>query len=479
MKRLPLLLGALACIAIGATVQAALELEDVTEFLRRNLGWIATLALTGVAMLGLSLWLIYRWIKRRAQTILGDTGGLSETEMVQGLIDHVTQPGALAEDRRNALILSFGSWFLRRETNQFYFNVLVTVVGGLVGTATLFLLYEQNKLLIEQNRRVALQTDANITESVLLEGTRRAALSGDMTGLLEEIRAANRNSQDDCGNTRAPDIHCWDERQLDGGGSLRTLRLSEELSARIASFAQRNSPYLIATVDQAGLDFERPLREQVSFQNISPERGQLLTTLVLNHVDPSGIDFRGAQLDRSDLSRADLSYLDLDGASLRGAVLAFAAAEATGFRNTALDNATLTDMELRGADLSGARGSLLLLTGSDLSNTRLIRTVFEQSFLTAARFEEADLTGLLLGNSKLNYAVLTGASLKDAVFYDVDISGSDFTGADLSGAQFQNVWAAHVAPPTGVPETLEVALCVVDQRTQNLGMEKPDPCIAP
>ena len=321
MKRFPLVIGAFAAFAVGVAVQAVLELEDIAQFLRVNMPWIIIALIAVLVVLGAVLWATTVFLRRKAHKYLQVEGTLSDEELVENVINQVTSPDTLSLSAQNATLVSFGAWLLRREANKFYFNVTVTVMGGLIGTTTLFLLYEQNKLIFEQNRKITLQTDANITESVLLEGTRRAALAGDMESLFAEIRGeAQRKLMKPCKNPR-PDPCLMTEMT----SQLDLISLSDRLSSRVRSFSLRNTPYRLAVGAGDELNFEQELRHQYAFPNLSPERGQLLETLVRNGVFAGAYDLRFAQVSGSELVGKDFSYSILDGAdfsdaNLRGAV---------------------------------------------------------------------------------------------------------------------------------------------------------------
>ena len=231
-------------------------------------------------------------------------------------------------------------------------------------------------------------------------------------------------------------------------------------------------------------------------------------TLVLDKVDLSGINFRGAILNKASLkgSRfysagederlgtfddwiADLSGVDLKEADLTGATLNNVSINRTNLIRATLNRANLSHARLRSANLSSAQliGANLSdailedisLTGAELGEAQLVRanlrngnlgqvsaigTDFSFAYLTQSNWQGADLSSANLSytnlqNADLSSTQLTGANLRNAKLQNANLqnanlSAADLRGANLAGANFQGVTFA-IAQPTTNEEFLQ------------------------
>ncbi len=168
------------------------------------------------------------------------------------------------------------------------------------------LLQGQNALLQAQNDHIELQNEQIELQSHLLEAGRRSGLAFEVTSILDKIyKEVNRASSDES-----------------------KVEVSPVLIGRIVAVSRALRPYRY--MDEDGKLISRPL---------SPERGQLLISLITSGISMEQIYVRGASFSRSDLREydfagADLACIDLAGSDLR--------------------QANLSGVDLRGADLSGA-----------------------------------------------------------------------------------------------------------------------------
>ncbi|WP_216351272.1 pentapeptide repeat-containing protein [Leptolyngbya sp. 'hensonii'] len=175
--------------------------------------------------------------------------------------------------------------------------------------------------------------------------------------------------------------------------------------------------------------------------------GSTQFTLVLDRIDLSGIQLRGADMSRASLQRArfygpgadgywgtfddwiaDLSDANLKGVDLTGAFLS----------KVPLERANLLQATLNQANLSKAR-----MNRVNLSSARLIRTNLQQAQLSDASFTGADLGEANLVQANLQRARLgqtnaLGATLRDANLTESDWRKADLSGADLSGANLRD-----------------------------------------
>lgn len=204
------------------------------------------------------------------------------------------------------------------------------------------LLKAQTTLLESQTKQIALQT-------TLSEANRRAASAFELANVLDAIAKAVENKT---GMTK----------------------LSPALYGRIAALSRTLRPYRY--LEDSGELCENPL---------SPERGQLLVSLISANVDLDPIrydaDFTRAVLDSANLRGAALANMNLASASMRNANLA----------HVDLRGANLTDADLRGAylwfsDLSGFSTKTVTCPthtegvkwrGADLSYSLVLKPVVE------------------------------------------------------------------------------------------------------
>jgi uncharacterized protein YjbI with pentapeptide repeats/uncharacterized RDD family membrane protein YckC len=175
-------------------------------------------------------------------------------------------------------------------------------------------------------------------------------------------------------------------------------------------------------------------------------------TLVLEKINLSGIQLRGAiltganfhgsqfssaGLDRRfgtfDDIKADLSGAFLTEANLSEAFLPSAIMEKIDLSRANLNQANLSNSNLIDANLSSAQ-----LIGADLSYANL-----SQAKLTGANLVSADFSQAQLGGGRLGQAIAKAANFQGANFFDptlgaADLQGADFREADLSNANLQN-----------------------------------------
>lgn len=190
--------------------------------------------------------------------------------------------------------------------------------------------------------------------------------------------------------------------------------------------------------------------QNVSLQKRSPS--PLPFVLVLDKIDLSGIDFRGASLNNASFqgSRfwgagkdgflgtfddwiADFSNAKLKEANFSGAILS----------HVAMVNANLSNANFSQADLFQAD-----LTNSNLSSAKLIGTNLHQAILKNANLTGADLTEANLSGANLLAASLSRvnaigtqfkfAELERSDWREADLSGADFSGAKLQDANFSD-----------------------------------------
>ena len=297
---------------------------------------------------------------------------------------------------------------------------------GLVGLALagipIWLLFNQNQLINKQNEFIATQTKRLDQQTHLQEAERRSALvflfSNIMDAVYQELRE---------------DVEVKGKRDL-----------TPQLIGRIIALSTRLKPYRYLQGDT------------LTSESLSPERGQLLVSLVESQLDSITMDqiyqkadFRDADLGGANLTRAYLRGTNLTRAYLTRAYLLYANLRGANLRGANLIEANLIEANLTGANLTGANliGAYLIganLTGSnlreanlreaDLREADLFEVDLRIAYLIGANLTGANLTGSNLTGSDLIEANLREANLREADLFEVDLRIADLTGANLRGA---------------------------------------------
>jgi uncharacterized protein YjbI with pentapeptide repeats len=389
------------------------SLDRATPWVDIFIGWVLpSLGFAGV-MLVLLVPLTWWGIKHLLGRALGTLEQIFEE--VAAAAENVTEGNSsAAKSHAKQAVREVLAWYApiasRRWVVQTSLALLVGF-GGLIGTAMLFrqtvllgkqneklgeqtdLLRRQNDLLGSQNAKLDEQTDlfedqnAKLDlQTVTAEAQRRAALVTELSAILQAISLINEETT---GTTPSQRI---------------TEQVPRGLKARIVALSRAATPYRIIEVPDDPTDGGVIPKPHLADRPRSPERGQLLTGLVLSGVDISsleGVSFASAdareailpnaKLAKTNLSRAYLSrtYLidanlyatNLEGADLRGAHLVNAnlftahlrSAKMSGayLINANLSRADLEDVNVRGSYLSGANLKGVNLRGTDLSEARL------------------------------------------------------------------------------------------------------------
>lgn len=248
----------------------------------------------------------------------------------------------------------------------------------LIASIPTILLYKQNQLLEQQNNRLTQQT-------YLQEAERRSSLVFLFSNIMNSI---DQELKDDYDNNGKRD-------------------LSPQLIGRIISISSRLKPYRFL---ENGNLIET---------EISPERGQLLISLLASDLDPNvrdklffRSDFSYADLKGANLSRANMSYLNLNNSNLEDADLSFSVmnggnCQNCNFRNANLRGIDVTENNFTGSEFSGSNLSKLnayntWFTNCNLSKANLEKTKFTFSFLESINLDDAEVSLNLLDQFKNN-----------------------------------------------------------------------------
>jgi len=91
----------------------------------------------------------------------------------------------------------------------------------------------------------------------------------------------------------------------------------------------------------------------------------------------------------------------------------------------------LRECNLSGQDAAGFDLSGVIMTKTDLTNTKFVEAQFSKGYLRDSNFEGADFT-----NGIIDRASFKGSNLKGAVFQNAVLTGTSFEGANVENADF-------------------------------------------
>jgi uncharacterized protein YjbI with pentapeptide repeats len=256
---------------------------------------------------------------------------------------------------------------------------------GIFGFALAFiptiLLFQQNRLIEAQNERIDRQNQ-------LAEASRRSSLVFELTSILDEIdeeidatgfetKVFERKSTGaNYESFSEEDKRRYSRRSISPANS-KKFQLSERLSGRIVALSRSLRPYKY--LDDFGKIIDEPL---------SPERGQLLSSLVKSGVDMEELNHDSdLTFSKADLSGVQLRDINLTHAKMQNANLENAELSSAIFQYTRLDRANLAFSNLSGADLRYST-----LSGSNLFASKLNRVKFDNTDLSQADLRCADFS---------------------------------------------------------------------------------------
>ncbi len=280
---------------------------------------------------------------------------------------------------------------------RLFFSPTVLAIGGssLIALITVFLMKNQNNIISKQNELIKEQNRRIQIQANLEEAQRRNNLILLMDNILVQVDNELKENKDSI--------------------------LSRTLISRIQALGQGFLPYRFldyslkskSNIDSLGLTKE-----------LSPERGQLLLSLVNSGISEESMDdiywytsfdksyirdsyFAGGYLNSIILTNSDmrnvtitsanLSDGDLTSTDLRGADLTDSDLSGVNFINADLRKATLTGSDLSYADLRGAK-----LDGTSLYNANLKNTIVEEDWFSLM---ENKINPAVLHNIKVIYEI--------------------------------------------------------------------------
>ena len=371
----------IVAMLIGVLIGAVISLTGLSTLADHMITLIIGFVVFVLFMAGISFILV-----QNKEKVLYKIFGVTDTDLTD-VKDNAMQLFSNAWNKEipaakqnfNALftkLFAWYSWMGFRRWILTVFQMLFVGFGGMLGT---MLLYNQNKLLTQQNLLLQRQNYRLDQQTYLQEADRRSSLIFLMGNLLDAI---DQELKTDVGQAGVRD-------------------LSPQIIGRVVALSKSLRPYRYLQGDS------------LVNREISPERGQLLVSLV------------NSQIDNSTLQRifriADFSFADLKDAALSGEYLS-----GINLNHADLSGATLDETDLSRADLSGADLSDAVFARANLKEAR-----FRQSILTNAYFESADLTQANFYGASMQSANLAGAKLRQTHFTHADLSGANFFGANM------------------------------------------------
>lgn len=255
--------------------------------------------------------------------------------------------------------------------------------------APLFIMLVQTYILDMQNEKLDKQNDllgrqnSRLDQQINLEeGNRRSSLVFFMSNIMDRIEDELRNNPG---------------RQL-----------SEPLIGRIVSLSQALRPYRYLENDK------------LTERQLSPERGQLLFSLINSDLDSETYD---KIFSRANFSYADLQEANFSGAYLKGARLA----------HSYFFNANFNRADLRNADLSNA-----YLRESSFCNTKMDGANLERANLTYSHMENISIVGGNLAFADLQEIHLDG-DFRESNLEGVKVKNARVDIVDLEGCIFNSL----------------------------------------
>ena len=285
-------------------------------------------------------------------------------------------------------IFAWYSWMSFRRWIVLIFNTLFISFGGLLGTV---LIFNQNKLLTQQNALLERQNIRIDQQTYLQEADRRSSLIFLMGNLLD---AVDKELKADVGQPGIRD-------------------LSPQIIGRVIALSKSLRPYRYLNGDT------------LIPRELSPERGQLLLSIVTSQIDNSSV--------RRIFQGADFSYADMRGAVLSGEYL-----EGINLYAADLSNAVLDETNLNRANLSSANMENAIFARATLQSARLREANLRNTYFESANLRQANCYAAQMRGAKLNGADLWHTHFSQANLDHADLSGALMSQTSLEGTSLDS-----------------------------------------
>lgn len=259
------------------------------------------------------------------------------------------------------------------------FAIIAAMGPLLIMIVQTYILNRQNDKLEIQNQLLGRQNERLDQQINLEEGNRRSSLIFFMSNIMDRIDVEMK------GNPR------------------RTL--SDPLIGRIVSLSQALRPYRYLENDE------------LTPRQLSPERGQLLFSLVNSNLDKETYD--------KIYARANFNYADLQEANFTDAYLAGAKLANSYFYKANFNRANLENADLSSAYLEEATFKTTRMNGVNLTRANLRRSRMENISLVGGNLERADMREIYLDGDFRN-SNLEGIIVQEATLTNVNLEGCYF-----------------------------------------------------
>lgn len=303
---------------------------------------------------------------------------------------------------------------LSRITRLGFITLFLAMTPMLLAGLQTYYLKKQNEKIDYQNRRIEQQT-------YLQEAERRSSLVFLFDNVLDKI----------------------DEELKRNPGGARTL--SPQLVGRIVALSKALKPYKYLENDS------------ITARYTSPERGQLLLSLMASKLHPATLDQIFAL---ADFSYADLQDVNLDGAYLRKIKLHHST-----LIRLSIVGADLTDADLSHSEMNGLRAftSGPKPRGARFDHTNFFHTTILNSDFGMGQFDYANFA-----KCHLKRVYFHQSKMSETRFIDVVADSLDFSNATLLNTTFQPD-SSQTQPPV-----LRLHDAVVDSATYNQFLRLPN-----
>ncbi len=323
-----------------------------------------------------------RKVGNETQSAIGKAFTKSTTRLVAGarLKNSVKQlvnelPGKPSKDTVSDVLVNL----VLRVTRIGTFAIMVAAAPLLIMIVQTYILNRQNDKLDRQNELLSRQNNRLDQQINLEEGSRRSSLVFFMSNIMDRIDDELRNS--------------------------KNRKLSDGLVGRIVSLSQALRPYRYLENDQ------------LTPRQLSPERGQLLFSLINSNLHKETYDkiFKRANFNYADLREANFSRAYMKGAKLANsffykANFDQANLEKADLTSAYLEEATFTDTEMDKANLSYANLRKSYMEGISFRNGNLEMADLSEIYL------EGDFRGCNLEGIMIQEATLANVDLRGCVF---------------------------------------------------------------
>lgn len=356
--------------------------------------------IVGFVIAIISIGFIVLIVTFQKEWILNKVFGVSSTDVdeVKTSLTNLYESSVNKDWRKSSLHLketlnkasTYYVWITFRRWVIGVFYVLFLAFAGLLGSVLIFnqneLITKQNEIITSQNSLIKRQTDRLDQQTFLQEAERRSSLVFLFGNIMDAI---DRELKDDYKSNNLRD-------------------LSPQLVGRIVALSSRLKPYLYLAANEL---IERPL---------SPERGQLLVSLIGSELDTVTYN----QI----FSKANFSYADLSEAEMSGSYL----------KNIDLRSSSIIESNLSDSHIIGGSFSHSDFSGVNLENTRIISSDF-----FGANLEVADFSNTIIENTSFNGSLLGGAifdntHLKNVSFGMVNMSYLAFFNSKIEQINLEN-----------------------------------------